>query len=113
MQLVREKLEAVGPDRRMVESLAPMWDEERARCGGTGPPAPPPDPPRDPRPLCTTVDIIRAQFQARAYCGGLLIFISPGGWIHPFIENDKCRLRTARQPQGRHKNGVHARGDIG
>ncbi|BDA47990.1 probable DNA polymerase zeta catalytic subunit [Coccomyxa sp. Obi] len=65
-ELVRDKLENVGPDKRMVESLAPMWDEERQRCGGTGPPPPPPDPPRDPHPLCTTVDTIRAEFQAIA-----------------------------------------------
>ena len=65
MQLVRDKLEHVGADKRMVESLAPMWDEERQRCGGTGPPPPPPDPPRDPQPLCTTVDTIRAEFQVK------------------------------------------------
>lgn len=63
MQLVRDKLEDVGPDKRMVESLAPMWDEERQRCGGRGPPDPPPDPLRDPKPLCATVDFVRAQFQ--------------------------------------------------
>ena len=63
MQLVRDKLEAVGPDKRMVESLAPMWDEERQRCGGTGPPDPPPDPLRDPKPLCATVDFVREQFK--------------------------------------------------
>ena len=62
-QLVRDKLEDVGPDKRMVESLAPMWDEERQRCGGTGPPDPPPDPLRNPQPLCATVDFVRAQFQ--------------------------------------------------
>ncbi len=48
----------------MVESLAPMWEEERQRCGGTGPPPPPPDPPRDPQELCPTVAAIRAEFQA-------------------------------------------------
>lgn len=63
LQLVREKLEDVGPDMRMVESLAPMWDEERQRCGGTGPPPPPPDPPRDPQLLCRTVEDERAKFQ--------------------------------------------------
>lgn len=57
-----------------------MWDEERQRCGGTGPPPPPPDPPRDPHPLCTTVDTIRAEFQVwyHAQCphfkSALLIF---------------------------------------
>lgn len=66
-QLVRERLEDVGPDRRMVESLAPMWEEERARCGGTGPPPAPPDPPRAPQPLCPTVEIERAKFQAGAH----------------------------------------------
>ena len=62
-QLVRTRLEDAGPDVRMVESLAPMWEEERLRCGGSGPPPPPPDPPRDPRPLCPAVDATRAQFQ--------------------------------------------------
>ncbi len=65
-QLVRTRLEDAGPDVRMVESLAPMWEEERLRCGGSGPPAPPPDPPRDPQPLCPAVDATRAQFQARS-----------------------------------------------
>lgn len=60
---MRDKLEDVGVDKRMVESLAPMWDEERQRCGGTGPPDPPPDPLRNPQPLCATVDFVRAQFQ--------------------------------------------------
>ena len=63
MQLVRDKLEDVGQDKRMVESLAPMWDEERQRCGGTGPPDPRPDPLRNPQPLCATVDFVRSQFQ--------------------------------------------------
>ncbi len=61
-QLVRVPLEEAGPDLRMVESLAPMWDEERGRCAGTVPP-PPISPPRHPRPLCPTVDFVRRQFQ--------------------------------------------------
>lgn len=68
LQLVRTRLEDAGPDVRMVESLAPMWEEERARCGGTGPPSPPPDPLRDPQPLCPAVDATRAQFQVRSFC---------------------------------------------
>ena len=67
-QLMRTRLEDAGPDVRMVESLAPMWEEEPARCGGTGPPSPPPDPLRDPQPLCPAVDATRAQFQARSFC---------------------------------------------
>ena len=62
---MRDKLEQVGPGKRMVESLVPMWDEERQRCGGTGPPDPPSDPLRNPQPLCATVDFVRAQFQVQ------------------------------------------------
>ena len=74
---MRDKLEDVGPDKRMVESLAPMWDEERQRCGGTGPPSPPPDPARDPQPLCPTVDFIRAQFQVDCTLGPASAMCAP------------------------------------
>jgi hypothetical protein len=67
VQLVRNKLEEVGPDKRMVESLAPMWEEERMRCGDSGLPPPLPEPERCPKPLCPTVDAIRAQLQAHFY----------------------------------------------
>ena len=63
LQLVRLPLEDATPDTRMVESLAPMWDEERERCGGAEPPTPLPDPPRAPQPLSRTVDSVRAHFQ--------------------------------------------------
>ncbi len=59
-QLVRTRLEDAGPDVRMVESLAPMWEEERLRCGGSGPPPPPPDPPRDPRPLSSRLNTLHS-----------------------------------------------------
>lgn len=63
MQLVRLPLAAAGPDIRMVESLAPMWAEEAARCGGSGIPAAPPSPPRSPQPLGHAVAAVRSQFE--------------------------------------------------
>lgn len=63
LQLVRLPLAAAGPDVRMVESLAPMWAEEAARCGGSGIPAPPPSPPRTPQPLSHAVAAVREQFE--------------------------------------------------
>ena len=54
----------------MVESLAPMWDEQRARDHGATPPGGPPSRPRTPAPLCPAItEHVRAQFQARA-CEG-------------------------------------------
>ena len=50
----------------MVESLAPVWAEEAARCGPGGIPDAPPSPPRSPRPLCPAVDYVRQQFAALA-----------------------------------------------
>lgn len=46
----------------MVESLAPMWVEEAARCGPGGIPDAPPSPPRSPRVLCPAVHAVRQQF---------------------------------------------------
>ena len=62
-QLVRTRLEDSSPDAKMVESLIPMWDEERVRCSGVLPEGPA-SPPRNPGPLCQTVEDVRAQFQA-------------------------------------------------
>jgi hypothetical protein len=64
MQLVRLPLDLAGPDVRMVESLAPMWDEERQRCGGSLP-EPPPEPPRTPQLLSHAVTAVRQEFQVR------------------------------------------------
>lgn len=46
-----------------VESLLPMWVEERARMGGVEPPPPPPDPPRTPAPIGPHVDDVREFFR--------------------------------------------------
>ena len=62
LQLVRTRLEDSSPDAKMVESLIPMWDEEKMRCSGNLPERPG-SPPRNPGPLCQTVEDIRAQFQ--------------------------------------------------
>lgn len=62
MQLVRMPLAEAGPEVRMVESLQPMWDEEKLRIGSS-PPAPPPEPHRSPIPLCQHVEVVRAQLQ--------------------------------------------------
>lgn len=64
-QLVRTRLEDAGQEEKLVESLIPMWDEERQRSEGRLPESPP-SPPRTPAPLCRTVDDVRAQFQVRA-----------------------------------------------
>ena len=61
----------------MVESLAPMWDEQRARDHGATPPGGPPSPPRTPAPLCPAItEHVRAQFQA---CSSL----TPDLGVHP------------------------------
>ncbi|KAK9818869.1 hypothetical protein WJX74_003598 [Apatococcus lobatus] len=61
-ELMRRPLEEAGQDVQMVESLGPMWDEEKLRIGHS-PPTPPPGPERHPEPLCAYVEHIRAQFQ--------------------------------------------------
>lgn len=66
VQLVRVPLAGAGPEVRMVESLAPMWAEEAARCGPSGIPNPPPSPPRSPHPLSHAVHAVRQQFEAIA-----------------------------------------------
>ena len=65
LQLERRSLKEAGPEVKMVESLAPMWDEQRARDHGATPPGGPPSPPRTPAPLCPAItEHVRAQFQA-------------------------------------------------
>jgi hypothetical protein len=61
LQLVRLPLSHVGDDVRMVESLAPIWDEERQRAGGAMPP-PAPEAPRTPQLLSLSVEAVRQQF---------------------------------------------------
>lgn len=64
LQLERRSLAVAGPEVRMVESLAPMWDEQRARNNGATPLQPPASPPRTPMTLSPFVtDAIRAQYQ--------------------------------------------------
>ena len=62
LQLVRMPLNEAGPDVKLVESLQPMWDEEKQRLGAS-PPAPPAGPERVPQLLCQHVETVRAQFQ--------------------------------------------------
>ena len=61
-QLVRLPLAEAGPDVRMVESLAPMWEEEAARAEGGVLPPPPPSPARAPAVLGTAVEAVRVRF---------------------------------------------------
>ena len=63
--LARVPLSEASPDTRLVESLAPMWAEEAARCGGAVPPRAP-SPERDPQPLCEAIEATRAEFEAIA-----------------------------------------------
>lgn len=59
---MRTRLENASPSEQLIESLIPMWEEERSRCTGDLPKGPP-SPPRTPGPLCQTVEDVRAQFQ--------------------------------------------------
>ena len=70
LQLVRMPLDEAGPDIKLVESLQPMWDEEKQRLGAS-PPAPPAGPERMPQVLCQHVETVRAQFQVRRWPAGL------------------------------------------
>ncbi len=62
---MRVPLEHAAPEQQLVESLAPMWAEERARCGGRIP-SRPPSPPRHPQPLCAAVEATRQDLKVRA-----------------------------------------------
>lgn len=63
-EAVRVPLDQATPDLQLVDSLVPMWHEERLRIGADIPP-PPPSPPRTPEPLCPAVESVRAQLQVR------------------------------------------------
>ena len=76
MQLVRTRLEEASQEEQLVESLIPMWDEERQRCHGDLPELPG-APPRSPGPLCKTVEDVRAQFQVRPLLHGCVAFTPP------------------------------------
>ena len=56
---------AVGPDKRMVESLAPMHVRTRSASAAAAPGLQTPrlTPLRDPKPLCATVDFVREAVQ--------------------------------------------------
>ncbi len=62
------RLEEAGDEHQLLESLLPMWEEERERCGGRLPPRPP-SPPRAPRPLCPAVEAMRVDLKVSA-CKG-------------------------------------------
>lgn len=59
---VKEPLALVGDAVRMVKSLAPMWEEEKVRCGGVFPEVPQ-DVPRTPLPLGQQ-QVLREGFRA-------------------------------------------------
>lgn len=61
-QAVRTPLAAATDADQLLPSLAPMWEEEKARCGGNIPPRPG-SPPRDPKPLCAAVEAVRAELK--------------------------------------------------
>ncbi len=63
------RLEDAGPDRQLLESLLPMWEEERGRCGGTIPNRPP-SPPRTPEVLCPAVQAVRNEYKVRPRARG-------------------------------------------
>ncbi|KAK9800903.1 hypothetical protein WJX73_009005 [Symbiochloris irregularis] len=66
-EVERRSLEEAGTGVRMVESLAPMWEEQRRRNDGATPLRAPSSPPRTPHTLSPFVtDAVRAQYQAIA-----------------------------------------------
>ena len=114
---MRKALADAGPEEQLVESLVPMWDEERQRSGGELPTAPP-LPPRNPGPLCKTVEDVRAQFQVSEY-----VSLSPAGCktgCYPRLRTTykdvltsakrhktthKGVLTSAKRPKTTHKDG--------
>lgn len=60
---VRRRLADATEHDRLVESLALIWQEERARRGGASPPPPPPSPPRRPMDVCALVTAARVDFE--------------------------------------------------
>jgi hypothetical protein len=74
LQAVRVGLEDADASQQLLESLVPMWEEERARGEGVLPERPA-SPPRSPGPLCAAVEAVRAEFRvgsAGARGAGLL-----------------------------------------
>eukprot|EP00955_Chlamydomonas_euryale_P112427 366130-Chlamydomonas_euryale.AAC.54 len=61
----RTPLIEAGPDQQLLDSLVPMWTEERQRCRGNLP-ARPSSPPRKPEPLAVAVRAVAAQMRVRA-----------------------------------------------
>lgn len=59
---VRTKIAQASPRDRLVESLASIWQEERARIGGE-PPPPPGSPRRRPQDVCDMVAAARVDFE--------------------------------------------------
>ena len=60
--VLRIPLCEAGPETRMIESVAPMWEEERVKSGTRF--SAPPDVPRTPQQLSPAVAAFREQFQA-------------------------------------------------
>jgi hypothetical protein len=58
-------LAQASPDMQLVNSLEPMWQQERWRLGGSSIPPPPASPPRRPGPLCPAVEAVREEFRVR------------------------------------------------
>lgn len=82
--LVRVPLQEASESTRMVESLAPMWEEEERRCGGAIP-SPPPELPRTPQQLGHAAELLRAQFKEAegAQLAAMQSGVEPGKSLSP------------------------------
>lgn len=67
-QAVRVPLGQAPPGAQLLDSLVPMWEEERARCGGQLPRRPP-SPTRTPQPLCPAVEAVRTEYLVGGWVG--------------------------------------------
>jgi hypothetical protein len=74
---VRSKIADAAPQDRLVESLASIWQEDRARLGGE-PPPPPPSPRRVPQDVCGAVAAARVDFERAISEVGLPICSASG-----------------------------------
>jgi hypothetical protein len=64
LQAVRTPLPEAGCDDQLLDSLVPMWEEEKGRCGGSLPPRQG-SPPRNPQSLCLAVEAVKAEIWVR------------------------------------------------
>lgn len=97
---VRCRLADASDHDRLVESLALIWQEERARRGGASPPPPPPSPPRRPMDVCGLVTAARVDFEGivRAVRPEPRPSCSSGAWhVWPPLDRARGSLYCVRR----------------